>query len=168
MILGNVLDLRTYQSPGQTESDSQDSDIVNSALLNADMNMIPLNERMASCYARGVALHLLDWIRECVVVTTPEGNVIDDLPSMFFHQTISSLEQYKENIVDKEMSHHCPFTPELFDRQLENIRSIYRPSWKIPPKQKVDTRFLGIQNFDHYKIRWTPEGDEWEGGNAGK
>ena len=66
VILGNVLDFRTYSAPNQGEAD--EASAAQTTLMNTgDINAIPNNERIAYCYARGVALHILSWLRACAL-----------------------------------------------------------------------------------------------------
>jgi hypothetical protein len=60
VILGNVLDFRTYRAP--TQEDSQKSNKHQQILIDHEINAIPVGERMAICYSRGVALNLINWI----------------------------------------------------------------------------------------------------------
>ena len=94
VILGNVLDFRTYRAPSQDEYEkaSQDQQI----LINSEINSIPITERFAICHARGVALHLINWIRICSEIRGPGGVIITDLPSQFFVQIAQTLIKYKE------------------------------------------------------------------------
>lgn len=93
-ILGNVLDFRTYSAPNQDE-DKAPSDTQKPLMKHYDRNNIPRNERMAICYARGVALSIFDWVRTQFVITGPSGNVVDDLPSLFLVQIGKSVVSYK-------------------------------------------------------------------------
>src|SRR3979490_478406 len=79
-ILGNVLDFRTYCAPNQAEQHPTTKE-QQWLWKKFDRNNIPGDERMAICYARGIALELFRWIRMWCVVKTPEGDIIDDLPS---------------------------------------------------------------------------------------
>ena len=64
-----------------------------------DCNNIPRNEHMAICYARGIALSIFDWVRSQFVITGPDGNVVDDLPSLFLVQILKSVVSYKAQAV---------------------------------------------------------------------
>ena len=94
IILGNVLDFRTYSAPNQGEAD--EASAAQTTLMNTgDINAIPNNERIAYCYARGVALHILSWLRACTTFTGPPEGIADDLISLFFVQILASLSKYK-------------------------------------------------------------------------
>ena len=54
-VLGNVLDFRTYSTPNQAEKDPTTRAQLQ-LWKDFDQNDIPGDERMAICYARGVAL----------------------------------------------------------------------------------------------------------------
>ena len=71
-ILGNVLDFRTYSSANQHEDSNTSKDQI-FLMSTYDRNDISSNERMAICYARGVALSIFEWVRTEFVVTHPDG-----------------------------------------------------------------------------------------------
>jgi hypothetical protein len=110
-ILGNVLDFRTYSAPNQGE-DEAPSDTHIPLMKQYDCNNIPRNERMAICYARGIALSIFEWVRSQFVITGPDGNVVDDLPSLFLVQILKSVVSYKARAVQLELggAPHCSTT----------------------------------------------------------
>ena len=67
VILGNVLDFRTYHAPTQEEYTKANKN--QQILIDHKINIIPINERLAVCYACGVALCLFNWICHCFVIT---------------------------------------------------------------------------------------------------
>lgn len=103
VVLGNVLDFRTYSAPNQTEEDFT-SYAQNRLWKNFDRNDIPGEERMAICYARGVALSVFGWIRDWCIVKAPDGDVIDDLPSMYMVNLLSALLEYKARTTGRRTS----------------------------------------------------------------
>ncbi len=50
---------------------------------------------MAICYTRGVALHVFAWIRKQCIVKTPNGEIMDDLPSKYVVELLDALLAYK-------------------------------------------------------------------------
>jgi len=110
-ILGNVLDFRTYSAPNQGE-DEAPSDAQVPLMKQYDCNNIPRNERMAICYAQGIALSIFDWVRSQFVITGPDGNVVDDLPSLFLVQILKSVVSYKARAVRLGLkgAPHCSTT----------------------------------------------------------
>jgi hypothetical protein len=99
-ILGNVLDFRTYCAPNQSEDDPATKE-QQQLWKEFDRNNIPGDERMAICYARGIALAVFRWIRTCCTVKMPDGGIIDDLPSMQMVDLLHSLLTYKSK-ADKQ------------------------------------------------------------------
>jgi len=93
-ILGNVLDFRTYSAPNQLE-DHPMTNAQQQLWKVFDQNHIPGDERMAICYARGIALAVFRWIRGCCIVKTSEGEVLEDLPSKHMVQLLDALLAYK-------------------------------------------------------------------------
>jgi hypothetical protein len=94
VILGNVVDFRTYCAPNQTEDDPTTAE-QHRLWKEFDRNDILGDERMAMCYARGMALCVFEWIRGWCVVRNPEGGVIHDLPSKHVVQIMDALLAYK-------------------------------------------------------------------------
>jgi hypothetical protein len=56
---------------------------------------------MAICYTRGVALHVFAWIQRQCVIKTPNGELLDDLPSKYMVQLLDALLAYKSK-ADKQ------------------------------------------------------------------
>jgi hypothetical protein len=108
VVLGNVLDFRTYSAPNQLEGEQTTAEQAR-LWRNFDWNDIPGDEHMAICYARGVVLTVFDWIRDWCIIKTPDSEVIDDLPSMYMMNLLSALLNYKQNAVveDLQGAPHC-------------------------------------------------------------
>jgi len=107
-ILGNVLDFRTYCAPNQREEDATTEE-QQRLWKEFDRNNIPGDERMAICYARGVALAVFRWIRLWCIVKTPDGELVDDLPSKHIVDLLASLLAYKTKAVMQKLkgAPHC-------------------------------------------------------------
>jgi hypothetical protein len=107
-ILANVLDFRTYCAPNQTEVEEKTKQQW-ALWKDCDRNDIPGDERMAMCYARGIALTAFQWIRRWCIVKTPDGEVIDDLPSKQVVQLLDALLVYKSKAEKRKLSGapHC-------------------------------------------------------------
>lgn len=119
-ILGNVLDFRTYSAPNQQESEKTTT--AQSRLWkDFDRNDIPGDERMAICYARGVALTVFDWIRDFCIIKTPDGQLVDDLPSKYMVNLLNALLGYKEEALAQDLhgAPHC--TLPMLQDQIFNV-----------------------------------------------
>jgi len=119
-ILGNVLDFRTYSAPNQAEDHPTTKD-QQRLWKEFDRNHIPGDERMALCYARGVALAVFQWIRLWCVVKTPEGEVLDDLPSKHMVGLLRTLLAYKAKAKMRQLkgAPHC--APWMLTAQVLNV-----------------------------------------------
>ena len=152
-ILGNVLDFRTYSAPNQ--GDEQQMSMSQSVMMMAfDRNDISRNERMAICYVRGVALSLFDWVRCQLVITGPEGHVLDDLPSRFLVQILKSLINYKSKAMRIKIkgAPHCDTG--TLRRQAANIvkcDSVVEILWKNSVGIADDR--LTIEGKDSYRVQ---------------
>lgn len=160
VVLGNVLDFRTYRAPTQEEYTKADKN--QQILIDHEINNIPLGERFAICYARGVALHLINWIRHCSVITGPGGHVIDDLPSRFFIQIAQTLLKYKEgaNAAGLDLQANC--TLGMLTKQVENVIAIdsYISSlWLERHLLPADSLALAMQ--EKYTVQWLPDMQQW-------
>ena len=122
VILGNVLDFRTYRAP--TQEENQEANKNQQILIDHDFNTIPVNERFAICYSWGVALHLINWIRRFSLITGPDGKKVQDLPSSFFVQIAQTLIKYKmgANISKLKLEANCKL--DMLTKQVENVVKI--------------------------------------------
>ena len=120
VILGNVLDFRTYCAPNQREEDVATPSQRQQMSLH-DRNAIPANERAAICYARGIGLAVFQWIRSSCVIKTPEGVEIEDVPSRYFVHILSALVHYKGLAAQRRLggAPHCD--TRLLKLQIENV-----------------------------------------------
>lgn len=107
-ILGNVLDFRTYSAPNQAEEDPKTRE-QQRLWKDFDRNDIPGDEHMAICYARGIALAVIQWIRTWCIVKDPVGEVLDDLPSKQIVELLGALLAYKANAATRRLdgAPHC-------------------------------------------------------------
>lgn len=119
-ILANVLDFRTYSAPNQHERD-RTTKAQRQLWEDFDRNAIPGDERMAMCHARGVALVVFGWIRDCCIVQTPDGEVIDDLPSKYAVNMLDALIGYKEKADARSLkgAPHCE--QGMLEAQISNV-----------------------------------------------
>lgn len=156
VILGNVLDFRTYRAPTQEEDTKADKN--QQILIDHEINTIPVSERFAICYARGVALHLIDWIRRCSVITGPGGDIISDLPSRFFVQIAHTLIKYKEGANASRLDMQANCTLDMLMKQVNNVVEIdpdISSLWS--DRHLLPSDSLELANQDEYSVRWLPD-----------
>ena len=74
-----------------------------------DRNDIPADERMAICFARGVALAVFNLLRESCIIKNPDGEILDDLPSKYVVQLLDALLAYKSRADRQKLkgARHC-------------------------------------------------------------
>ena len=163
VILGNVLDFRTY-----TASSHQQAQPLTKAekwlMMDHDINGIPTNERLAICYCRGAAFHLFRWVRECCIVHGPDGCVVEDLPSLFLAQIGKALIHYKSRAEEKSLEGvtHCSL--DSLTSQINNVMesdSSICKVWTNHSGHQSGSLELGSQ--EKYRLRWRTG---WE--NSGK
>lgn len=140
--MGNVLDFRTYSLPNQ--EDGKTPSIGNSTEA-IDFNNIPENERKAICYSRGVALHIMSWIRHCCVIKYLDGKPISDLPSLFFVQISATLLNYKQRAEKRKLdgAPHCTYS--RLEHQVDNViqsDSSLREMWALRETYNISTTSL--------------------------
>ena len=156
VILGNVLDFRTYRAPTQEEYTKADKN--QQILIDHEINTIPINERLAICYARGVALRLFNWIRHCFVITGPEGDTISDLPSRFFVQIAQTLIKYKEGANASKLDLQANCTLGMLTKQINNVIDIdpqISSLWL--ERHLLPSDSLALANQDEYSVRCLPD-----------
>ena len=160
VVLGNVLDFRTYRAPTQDEFARADKD--QQILIDHEINNIPLSERISVCYARGVALHIMNWIRHCAVITGPGGLAIDDLPSRFFVQVAQTLIKYKEGANASKLDLKANCTLAMLTKQIDNVLAVdphFSSLWVerhlLPPDS------LALADQGEYTIQWLPDTQQW-------
>lgn len=163
VVLGNVLEFRTYRAPNQEDGSTEK---YHETLVECDINTILLNEHLAMCHARGVALHLMEWIRTCTVITGPTDEIVHDLPSYFLIQVIKTLSVYKINTDETpDLKRDGLFTYDMLVAQVANVVD-FSPKFQT----FFDTRHLMPESFKledlaKYKITWLPDAHKWDGGD---
>ena len=156
VVFANILDFRTYRAPTQEENHKANKS--QQTLLDHDFNTIPSNERLAICYSRGVALHLMNWVRRFCMVTGPEGEIVPDLPSLFLVHIARTLIKYKEgaNISGLELQANC--TLDKLTRQIENVVKIdSRISSLWSEGHSLHSDSLALSNINEYSVNWQSE-----------
>lgn len=141
VILGNVLDFRTYSAPNQGENDSL-TGIQKELMEKYDRNNIPRDERRAICYARGIAFEIFKWIRVNLNIIDPLGHSVKDLPSQFLVKQLRTLLQYKTNAVAAELPGvpHC--TISFLQRQIDNVvksNELIHKEWKKQARDPINS-----------------------------
>ena len=137
-ILGNVLDFRTYSAPNQLEHDETNK-VQHYLWKKYDQNNIPGDERMAICFTRGLALRVFYWIREWCTVKTPNGDIIDDLPSKYMVGMLDALIVYKTKAVKQNYTGapHCDL-PKL-NAQVYNVVECDKKVEKVWTERKASS-----------------------------
>ena len=94
VILGNILDFRTYLAPNQPpERDMTPAE--QEVLDSYDQNKIPKQERVAMMFYRGLAFKVIEWIKLHFDFWNPEGEAID-LPLHYLTQQLLALSEYQQ------------------------------------------------------------------------
>jgi len=156
VILGNVLDFRTYCAPTQEEYTKADKN--QQILIDHDINTISINERLAICYARGIALRLINWIRHYSLITGPGGDTIDDLPSRFFIQIAQTLIKYKQGANASKLDVQANCTMDMLTKQINNVLDIdpqISSLWS--ERHSLPSDSLALANQDEYSVQWLPD-----------
>jgi hypothetical protein len=149
VILGNVLDFRTYCAPTQEEYTKADKN--QQILIDHDINTIPINERLAICYAHRVALCLINWIRHCSVITGPGGDTINNLPSRFFIQIAQTLIKYKEGANASKLDVQANCMLEMLTKQIIDIDPQISSLWS--ERHLLPSDSLALVNQDEYFVQ---------------
>ena len=156
VVLGNVLDFRTYRAPTQEEYKKADKN--QQILISHDINTIPSSERLSICHARGVALHLIDWIRQCSIIVGPGGTVISDLPSRFFVQIAQTLIKYKEGANTSKLDLQANCTLEMLKKQIDNIIAVDRHILSLWSERHLfPSNSLALADQDKHSVQWLPD-----------
>jgi hypothetical protein len=154
-ILGNVLDFRTYCAANQAEAHTTTQE-QGRLWRKFDRNNIPGDERMAICYTRGLALQVFSWIRQWCIIKTPDGEIIDDLPSKYMVELLDALVAYKSKATTQKMSGapHCALW--MLKAQISNVVECDRSVEKLW-KQKKDTssHSLGTTLVKGCTVEWS-------------
>ncbi|PPR03258.1 hypothetical protein CVT26_008086 [Gymnopilus dilepis] len=169
VVFGNVLDFRSYSAPNQHFSRTATNE-QRYLMKTYDINAIGHNERLAITYTRGVALHIIRWIRAECLIQDSAGVVIQDLPSRYMVQLLSALLDYKKTAMSRKYygAPHC--TVELLNSQVQNVVNcdpqllkawIQRPS---PPPTS-----LALPSVSDYSLKWRSGWEaRWRGLDIGK
>jgi hypothetical protein len=110
VILGNVLDFKTYCASNQTEEDPTTKDQQH-LWKKFNRNNIPGDECIAMCYAHGIALNVFRWIHMWCIVKNPDGEILDDLPWKSMVELLSALLAYKTEAGTRRLTGapHCAY-----------------------------------------------------------
>lgn len=155
VVLANVLDFRTYRAPTQEENQNPSKN--QQILIDLDFNTIPTNERLAICYSRGVALHLINWVRHFCVVTGPEGEIVQDLPSSYFVQISQTLIKYKRGANTSRLELQANCSLDMLTKQIENVvKIVSRFSSLWSERHSLPSDSLVLANQNKYSVKWQP------------
>lgn len=156
VVLGNVLDFRTYRAPTQEENHKADKN--QQILIDHDINTIPVQERFAICYSRGIALHLMNWIRCFCVITGPRGEIVGDLPSCFLVQIAQTLIEYKSGAFLARLELEANCTLGMLTRQVENVVEVDHQISSLWSKRgSLPSGSLALANQEEYSVKWQPD-----------
>ena len=159
VILGNVLDFRTYRAPSQDECEKANKN--QQILIDHEINSIPISERFAICYAHGVALRLINWIRICSEIRGPGGVIITDLPSRYFVQIAQTLIEYKEGANASKLDMQANCTLDMLTKQIENVIEVdLRISSLWSKRHLLPSGSLALANQEEYSVQWPDSGRE--------
>lgn len=156
VILGNVLDFRTYSAPNQGV-DVKATPVQRERMQKYDHNAIPYEEREASVFARGVCVQILHWFdAHFEIQDSRTGKQIqENVAASHLARQAIALQTYKEAAVANEVNGapHC--TPSNLKRQIENALKVYDDAYKIWTRKKSSqVRSLAYQHEDskHFKV----------------
>ncbi len=159
VVLGNVLDFRTYSAPNQGDQQVMTEQQKKTMRL-YDRNNISKNERMVICYARGVALSIFCWVRHCASIKNPDGEVVHDLPSALLVQQLNALLTYKAAAMQAKLqgAPHCD-TPSLRSQVLNVVQcdDLLKNFWL--EKGGVGQDSLVFGSTEGYSVEWQPNVD---------
>lgn len=154
VILGNVLDFRTYCASSQ-HATAPLTTSEKFLMANFDINGIPHNERLAICYARGAALHLFAWVRDCCVIHGPDGVVVNDLPAYFLVRIGRAMIRYKRKAEAKNLQGVTHCSMDFLTSQIENVmtsKSGIHEMWKCHSQLRSDS--LELEDSTKYRLKW--------------
>ena len=153
VVFGNVLDFRTYCAP--TQEENQKANKHQQILIDHEINAIPVDERKAICYSRGVALHLINWIRRFCKITGPGGKDVIDLPSHFLVQISQTLIKYKKGADLSQLETKANCTLDMLTRQIENVLGVdsgFSSLWL--KRHSLPSDSLTLANQEEYSVEW--------------
>lgn len=120
VVLGNVLDFRTYSAPNQHEDapiDDRQAELMDFH----DQNNIPWDERMSYCYGRGVAITIMCFVKDRCLVVDGDGRELEFFPFCALVKQMKALLLYKQEAVDLDMEGAAHCTVELLEAQILNV-----------------------------------------------
>lgn len=152
VILGNVLDHRTYSAPNQ-DAETEATPRQRNRMDLYDHNAMPSQERDSSVYARGVCIQMLHWcMAHFEIQDSRTGRIIDEnvAASHLVRQAIA-LQKYKNVATSKGIkgAPHC--TPADLDRQIGNALKTYPAAYKIWTKQREHLEVLSLSFEGNFK-----------------
>lgn len=158
VVLSNVLDFRTYAAPNQGEDEAPEA-FAQKLHNDYDRNDIPATERLAICYARGVALAVMEAISNSCTIVYPDGSIAKDLPYTFVAEQMQAIAVYKQAATTLghakyQGAPHC--TTNRVREQLLNVArwnsSIGQYYAQPPTTTELE---LGIGCMEGCSVEWT-------------
>ncbi|KDR65363.1 hypothetical protein GALMADRAFT_148754 [Galerina marginata CBS 339.88] len=131
VILGNVLDERTYLGPNQ-QAEARTHPVAERRMTEHDANTLDRCERLRMVQARGMCFYLLDWFEECYEIRNTETNaVVRAVPYSFLAKQGAAIVKYKKNAWNRATINggrihgtpHC--TPLRLESQMDNVMQVH-------------------------------------------
>jgi hypothetical protein len=154
VILGNVLDFRTYLAPNQPPERNA-TPAEEEVLEHHDRNKIPKQERVAMMLYRGLAFEVIEWVKQNFEFRNPKGKAVD-LPSHYLAQQLLALLEYKKDASDNKKGSagapHC--TLSLLEKQIANVTKCNKALEKYwsSSRDQVNASQLGFGDRSGWKF----------------
>lgn len=149
VILGNVLDHRTYSAPNQ-DPYAEANAVQMKRIEQHDHNAIPFEEREASVYARGLCIQMLHWfVAHFEIRDSRTGKKIDEnIAASHLARQAIALQAYKKAATANKIrgAPHC--TLSNLKHQIQNALTIYDDAYHIWKVQEKSLEVLSLA-YEH-------------------
>ena len=110
----------------------------------------------------------MKWIRTCCIIKSPDGHVVEDLPSRFLVQIANSLVNYKGR-AEMQMLEGAPHsTLKMVKLQVTNMVECddrLQETWRKKDDLKLPSNSLELANKSKYTVEWQAGWEkEWRHG----
>lgn len=154
VILGNVLDHRTYTAPNQHASDKP-TKAQKERLEVFDLNAIPRIERDEAILARGMCLHMLQWFQAHFQIWRTDTNEeVTDITSWYLGKQAAAILEYKRLATAKKVlgAPNCTLNTLLL--QLENVLALFPEARKVFKQTHAEYSLdFGRQSATFYEVK---------------
>ena len=159
VILGNVLDFRTYSAPNQAQN-AKKSVCQEDLWWNFDRNQIPAAERRSICYARGMALGILEAIDAHCSIFSTNGSAdakVDNLPWRLLADQMRTIVQYKREALEKthEGVPHCTLT--TVQHQMRAVASLEQTLQRAYEDTAAPVSRTLLWSTENHRVVWTKD-----------